>query len=161
MTSGAGISRHMAVMQSSRNLRTAGTEESSKETSGSSTPWRRWSHAGTETTSATRGSSLWGDSESPQITIHAVPFLCQGAWNTLHASKNADFFAEFSPRLHCHVAQYMNSNTLWFPLQRQVLLVRVTLLVCYSKREKEVAIQLHENLHSHDTYSLSRVLSLC
>lgn len=69
-------------------------------------------------------------------------------------------FADFSPRLHCHVAQYGDSCTLWFPLQRQVLLVRITLLVSYGKREKEVAIHLHENLHSHDTYSLSSVVSL-
>lgn len=49
----------------------------------------------------------------------------------------------------------------WIPLHRRMLLVRIKLLVCYSKREKEAAIELRENLHFHDTNSLSRVLPLC
>lgn len=125
-----------------------------------STPGRRWSHTRTERTSATRGSSLWETLKAPKsqsVLYHSFP----NGHETPCIHLKMVIFAEFSPRLHCHVAQYVNSSILWFSLHRQALLVRRTLLVCYNKREKEAAIQSHKNLHSHDTYSLSRVLSLC
>lgn len=107
------------------------------------TPGRRWSHTRTERTSATRGSSLWETLKAPKsqsVLYHSFP----NGHETPCIHLKMVIFAEFSPRLHCHVAQYVNSSILWFSLHRQALLVRRTLLVCYNKREKEAAIQSHK-----------------